>query len=139
MTRTLSAIILLTTAALCYPQEQHRSAIDLCVDELKVPAYPLLARQAHLSGIAAITVGIGHGGRIDEVTVSGPHGVITQAARDAVMASKFSAHCNKTILQVIFDFQLAGPPGNYIQSEISFRPPNIFIIRTNRPRMEGSQ
>lgn len=133
----LSAIILLTTAALCYPQERHRSAIDLCVDELKVPAYPLLAWQAHLSGIAAITVGIGHGGKIDEVTVSGPHGVITQAAREAVMASKFSAHCNKTILQVVFDFQLVGPPGRYKQGDIYFRPPNIFIIRTNRPQMQG--
>lgn len=113
------------------------SEVGECVSELRVPTYPLLARQAQLSGTATVSVKIGPAGVVQEVSVSRIHQLFAQASREAIASSKFNANCAGEVVEFIYNFQLRELPGKYVESEIYFRPPNIFIIRTNRARLGG--
>jgi TonB family protein len=100
-----------------------------CIRELRVPEYPLLARQARITGKATVSIKIDQDGKPNEIVVEGVHKLLQAAVADAMEQSHFSADCGAHDRRFEFHFELEGAPKQTDSGRVLFRPPSVFVIR----------
>jgi hypothetical protein len=100
-----------------------------CVDLLKIPAYPSLARQARLTGMVRVTVVLGDNGLVAETKVNDVERLLGTAVEQSISGSSFRRDCKAHSVDVTFEFKIEGEPSpHHTTGEVSFKPPNHFVI-----------
>ncbi len=108
-----------------------------CATELRIPQYPLLARQARLIGKASVSLRIDQYGKPREILVEGVHKLLEKAVTDSVRLSRFVGRCENQMVHLEFIFELEDPPKQADSGYVIFRPPNIFVLRAATFPMSG--
>jgi hypothetical protein len=78
---------------------------------LSPPIYPVLAKQAHITGDVILELGVGQDGRLVSVAAASGNLLLQQAALDSVHQSRLACQsCTEgvTVLRIVYSFQL-GP------------------------------
>ena len=96
-------------------QPDSRGSRNLsCVDRIKVPAYPVLAQQARISGTVTATVVLSstaHPERVDiNVTTNVTHakGVLMSPVEAAIGEARFNSACGGRTVELVFVFEING-------------------------------
>lgn len=116
-----------------------RAELYPCVTELKIPDYPPLARQAGLEGIVVVKVRFGSSSIPLFYSIHGPHKLLESASKHAMDKSSFSSECVGEVEDIVFDFRLMSPRKRSADNAVFFKPPNIFIIRSNQYPIGGEK
>jgi hypothetical protein len=109
-----------------------------CVERLEMPTYPLLARQARLAGTLSVTVTLGPGATVENITTKADlnnntaQGVFFTPLKNTILKGRFREDCAGKQVTLIFEFRISGDPSDRQQQEAAFGFPNRFWI-TARP------
>ena len=68
------------------------------------PAYPQLARQAHISGSVRVEVVIAPSGKVKSASVLGGHPLLAQTALEAAKQWQYAPAASETSATVVFNF-----------------------------------
>ena len=68
------------------------------------PAYPTLARQAHISGSVRVEVVIAPNGKVKSASVLGGHPLLAQSALDAAKQWQYAPAASESSTTVVFNF-----------------------------------
>ena len=102
-----------------------------CVVELELPRYPPLLRQARISGEVKAKIFIGRSGQAEKVEIEGSQAFGNEIV-SSLKKSQFLEACSGVLVEYIFVFRVEGEPTREnTQQDVSFRPPNRFIIKTH--------
>lgn len=113
-----------------------------CVDRFKLPAYPLLAQQARISGTVTATAVLSstaHPERVEmNVTTSAPHakGILTSPVEAAVREAVFNSNCGRRTVELVFVFQIEGTTTGKPKQAVSYGFPNRFWIVSEAPMFQ---
>lgn len=122
--------------ALVLPSGQ--SAVDnmQCVVELEVPRYSWIARgAAQDTGTVSVDFLVGRHGTIADMHGNGPDPRLIEEAESFLKAgAKLLPSCEGRRVQLLFTFQMDGEARDYPFTRVKFRPPNHFIIVSQRTR-----
>jgi hypothetical protein len=106
-----------------------------CVERLQMPAYPPLAKQAHLEATITASVVLAPKPTVrQQVTTQYKSKTQTAAAilmptvEKAIQEAAFRSDCTGKTVVLIFDFKFAGPPSGNPKQSVSFGYPNKFWI-----------
>jgi hypothetical protein len=106
-----------------------------CVERLEIPAYPLVAKQARISGVLTATVLLGHDASVvktssewdSEFKKNEP--LFLRDVEKSLRASSFARVCADKAVRLVFHFVVAGGSVPSPQPPtISFGYPNEFWI-----------
>jgi hypothetical protein len=110
-----------------------------CIEKLQIPAYPLLARQARLTGTLSVTVDLGTNGNIEKVSARSQlnndraQSVLLMPIESVLRKSRFRRECAGKQITLVFEFGLYGDPYDDQQQEVAFGSPNRFFITARPP------
>lgn len=110
-----------------------------CFEKLRIPAYPLLARQAHLTGTLWVTVDLGSNGNVEKVSARSQlnndraQSVLLAPVESVLRKSQFRRGCAGKQITLVFEFGLYGDPYDGQQQEVAFGSPNRFFITARPP------
>ena len=130
-------LLLFLAAALlvCIENVQAQSAAGsdapqagVVLSKLSEPAYPPLARQAHIAGDVDLMLAIRRDGSVESAAVVSGHRMLTQAALDSAQHSKFECRgCGNAVtlyaLKYTFQFVDSDPPKDCDQQMTEAQPP----------------
>ncbi len=129
----MKAILLILAAAMAetpnFAQELMQSNVG-CVSELRIPAYPPLARSARMTGTALASGKVGNDGHLHEIEVTGVAKLLREVVAEKLQQSSFSVDCVGRIIRVLFEFRVVGRASENPATEITFFGPNRFLIAT---------
>jgi hypothetical protein len=111
-----------------------------CFEELVLPKYPLLARQARIEGDVILRVWVDQPGRLtSSVNPEGPT-LLKPAVERVLNTAKFSKACVGKDSRLVFSFQLdpSAEPQNFDNGTIIIRWPDRIILRAAPFPMSGS-
>lgn len=94
-------------AQIAGPSDKGLSEIDL--SRLSTPQYPLLARQARITGDVALTLRVRRDGSVESAVVVSGHPMLRQAAQESAQQSQFDCRgCNQatTSYSMVYTFEL---------------------------------
>jgi hypothetical protein len=105
-----------------------------CVTEIEVPRYSWVARGAiHDTGTVTIDLRIGRSGAMEDIQTKGPdQRLIKEVTSFLEAGAKFSPSCEGKRVQMLFTFRMEGEPTHYPFTRFTFRPPNHFIVTSQR-------
>lgn len=100
-----------------------------CFARLEIPAYPPIARQAGVQGLANVAITI-RNSRLSGIAVTGhASNLLTEAVRRALQRSKVASECETATLSVDFDFRIEGKATSvHSDGVVVFMPPRRFVI-----------
>jgi hypothetical protein len=104
-----------------------------CVDQLEIPDYPPLARQARIQVIQTVKVLLSDQATIQNVeqSLQGKlvklDGFFKEGAEKALKNSRFSKTCGGKTITLVFHYEIRDDPNR--PSLFAFGPPNHFWIR----------
>ena len=119
--------------------EAHEITNSYCLENVRFPSYPPLARQARLQGTLVVTVSLGRDATVE--TVSAEAHLNNDRAKSVLLtpieivlkkSSQFRRDCGGKQVVLVYEFRLTGDPYDGQQQEIAFGYPNRFWI-TSRP------
>jgi hypothetical protein len=127
--RVAAALCPLVTALSQSPGDNMR-----CVTEMEVPRYSWIARGAiQDTGTVDIDFRIGAGGVYEDIQASSPDPRLLKEVESFLkIGAKFSPSCGGKRVHMLFTFQMEGDPTPYPFTRVRFRPPNHFIITSQR-------
>jgi hypothetical protein len=117
-----------------------------CIENLKIPIYQHLARDARASGTVRALVEISPKGSAASVKVEGTGARILKAGVEATIESaRFGISCTGQTLEINFIYRLEGKPSAEPINQIYFNAPNTFevvstpaIPRPTEPSITGN-
>jgi TonB family protein len=111
-----------------------------CLEQLTIPKYPLIARQARREGIVELLVRIGDTGRTENSTRSDANILLQEAVMDAANRAKFSGRCAGYEIRMafIFELNLQADPRTADDGTITLESPNKITIRAAPFPLSGS-
>jgi hypothetical protein len=110
-----------------------------CVERLDIPAYPLLAMQARITGTVTATVHLSaRAAAQDVMAVSSPKigrakAILTEPVEAVIREARFRPACGGKIVTLIFRFELIGETENRPSQRLLFGYPNRFWIVDETP------
>jgi TonB family protein len=137
-----SGFLILVVALSCMGQMQ-----SLCPKHIETPAYPPIARTAHVSGIVALTLTIDAGGKVSDVTVTNEDErfvkLLEKSAVSNIRLWTFTKPQSAPAKQnVIYEFQLddklpiAGAKNYPHVTIVTYDLPDRVTVRTNYQEVE---
>jgi TonB family protein len=138
-----SGFLILVVTLSCMGQTQQ----SLCPKHIETPAYPPIARTAHVSGIVALTLTIDADGKVSDVTVTNEDEpfvkLLEKSAVSNIRLWTFTKPQSAPAKQnVIYDFQfddklpLAGPNNYPDVTIVTYDLPDRVTVRTNYHEVE---
>lgn len=129
----LLTFFLVAGATLMSPENiQAQSATEpgagVILSKLSDPAYPPLARQAHIAGDVELMLAIRQDGSVESAEVVSGHPMLTQAALDSAKRSQFECQgCGNAVTSYAlkYTFQIASrePPKDCDKQQTEAQPP----------------
>ncbi len=119
------------------PTQDPTNAI--CAERIEIPSFPMLARQARLSGTLSVKVKLGPNGAVAEVSAESQlnndraQPVLLTPIERALRKSRFRPNCAGKVVILEFTFGIDGDPYDGQTQEIAFGYPNRFWITTRPP------
>jgi len=112
----------------------------VCIEELTIPKYPALARQARLQGDVGVRVALNESGKAIKTINTSAAPLLRQAVADALDASRFSASCPRNEFTIVFTFELDldAPPKTFDEGTVIIRGVGTIVIRAVRFPLSGS-
>ena len=99
----------------------------VCVKHTIVPGYPMLARQARITGTVNLDVDVAADGSVSSAVGSGAHNLLDRAAEENVRQWTFCSARESFKLKISYIYRLEG------RQEYQLSPAKIFI---HLPRVE---
>jgi hypothetical protein len=109
-----------------------------CIEELAIPKYPTLARQARLQGV--VEVRVEHKDPVvPATTIVSNITLLRNAVAAAIATSRFRRSCVDTEFTIIFSFEIdpAAPPRATDDGTVIIRWPGTIIIRASGFPLSG--
>lgn len=101
-----------------------------CIDELTIPRYPPLARQARLVGTVTAVIQISDS-RGPDLRVEGEEPILRAVTEDTLRRSRFRSACAGKKLTLRYTFLIEGPASELPDStSIRIKTPDEFVIST---------
>jgi hypothetical protein len=109
-----------------------------CIEELAIPKYPRLARQARLQGVVEVRFEP-KDPLVPETTIISNVALLRNAVVAAIATSRFRESCVDTEFKIMFSFEidLAAPPRADDDGTVIIRWPGTIIIRARRFPLSG--
>ena len=125
----ICAILLFSPMDWAQP-EDHKTPNPLsCVENLTIPRYNPLARQARLTGTITANIWLGTDGSTKVTIEEKAHKPLVEMVRKSIARSVFRPNCRNIAFKILFDFKVSGDPTSSTDYDsISFSYPNHFII-----------
>jgi len=110
-----------------------------CIQELAVPKYPALARQARIQGIVEVRVELKDSSKPATIIISDAP-LLRKAVANAMESSRFLETCTDNHFTIVFSFELdlSAPPRTFDEGAVVIRWPGTVIIRATRFPISGS-
>lgn len=111
-----------------------------CIEELTIPKYPALARQARLQGQVEVRVALNESGKAIKTINSSAAPLLRQAVEKALDASRFSVSCPTHEFTIVFAFELDldAPPKTPDEGTVVIRRTGTIVIRAVTFPLSGS-
>ena len=93
----------LAAAAILLPSALMAQDARTAVKQVR-PAYPQLARQAHISGSVRVEVVIAPNGKVKSASVLGGHPLLAQTALEAAKQWQYAPAASESSATVVFNF-----------------------------------
>jgi hypothetical protein len=146
---TLFALLVLLNAMCAQAisgQSPEREASDnsnwACIEKLKLPVYPLLARQARLAGTLTVFVDIGADGTVERIGARSKlnndraQGVMFSPVEKTIRSSVFKRECTGKRVTIEYEFSINGDASDRDQQDVAFGSPNRIFISTRPPHFQ---
>jgi hypothetical protein len=110
-----------------------------CVNELVLPKYPSLARQARIEGTVRVFVEIGAKGDHKASIEPGSHKLLRQAVEKSLKDAEFNQDCasRNVTLDFVFTIDAARKPRTADDGELAIKAPGEVIIKAAPFPMTG--
>ena len=95
--------VVLAAAAIMLPSAVLAQDARTPVKQVR-PAYPTLARQAHISGSVRVEVVIAPSGKVKSANVLGGHPLLAQTALEAAKQWQYAPAASESSATVVFNF-----------------------------------
>ena len=95
--------VVLAAAAIMLPSAVLAQDARTPVKQVR-PAYPTLARQAHISGSVRVEVVIAPNGKVKSASVLGGHPLLAQTALEAAKQWQYAPAASESSATVVFNF-----------------------------------
>lgn len=111
-----------------------------CMEELTIPKYPALARQARLQGQVEVRVVFSESGKALRTINANATPLLRQAVEKALDASRFSLSCPMHEFTIVFAFELdlEAPPKTPDEGTVVIRRTGTIVIRAVTFPLSGS-
>jgi TonB family protein len=111
-----------------------------CIEELTIPKYPPLARQARLQGQVEVRVALKESGKVIKTISTSAAPLLRQAVERALDASRFSVSCPHHEFSIVFAFELDldAPPKTPDEGTVVIRRTGTIVIRASTFPLSGS-
>lgn len=104
-----------------------------CVSALRLPVSGPAAPLDNAGGTVEAAVVVGKGGKGSKVSVRGAHAGLRADVEAQLVFSEFRPACEGRTIRFVFSFQFEGEPSTQrYMPEVTFRPPDRFVIRFHR-------
>jgi TonB family protein len=111
-----------------------------CIEELTIPKYPALARQARLQGKVHVKVDLNGSGKAIRSFSAEAAPILRDSVREVLETSKFSASCPTREFTIVFAFELDlnASPRAFDEGTVILRGAATIVIRAVRFPLSGS-
>lgn len=109
-----------------------------CAEELPLPKYPILARQARLAGVVSVEVNLGQNDAPITSIYSSAAPLFRDAVKLALEGAKFSNRCRYPVkIDFIFEMDVGRKATTSDDGSITVRPPGSVLIKAAPFPMSG--
>jgi hypothetical protein len=112
--------------ALTVGQPSRGAEPSSCIEFLPHPEYPLLARQARISGTVQAKITINDSALV-KAQAEG-HPMLAHEVESFLARSVLPASCSGQTFEVLFTFAFKDPPQARASTTVTFQPPNQFFV-----------